>query len=274
MIENTLLDILRELAPFQRVVFIMETLRGENGCPWDKEQTRESLKSYLIEEAYEVMEALEDQDPEELKKELGDLLFQILFHAQIAKEKGEFDIWEVLSAISEKMIRRHPHVFGDDKAETAAQVLVNWERIKKKEGKGNGMERKSVLDGVPTALPALLRAYRLQDKASRVGFDWQNIAEVMAKVDEEMKEFKEAYSENDREKIEMELGDLLFSLVNVSRFLHVNPEGALGQTIKRFMKRFQYIEQTFEKQGKSMEKSTLEEMDVLWNEAKKQDSSL
>ncbi len=274
MIDNDLYDTLRGLEPFQRVVFIMETLRSQDGCPWDKEQTRESLKSYLIEESYEVMEALENNDPEELKMELGDLLFQILFHSQIAKEKGEFDIWEVLLAISEKMIRRHPHVFAHDKAETSAQVLVNWEKIKKKENKGNGKERKSVLDGVPTALPALLRAYRLQDKASRVGFDWQNIDEVMAKVNEEMQEFKEAFSQNNRVKMEMELGDLLFSLVNLSRFLHINPEGALGQTTKRFIKRFQYIEQEFERQGKDMEKSTLEEMDALWNEAKKQETDL
>lgn len=267
MIEESFVERLSGMAAFEKLVFIMETLRSENGCPWDKEQTRDSLKSYLVEEAYEVLEALEEDSPSEIKSELGDLLFQIIFHAQIAKEQDEFDIWAVLAAITDKMIRRHPHVFGGDKVENSAQVLVNWERIKKVEGEDN--PRNSILDGVPKNLPALLRAYRLQDKASRVGFDWKNVKEVIAKVEEELRELKEAFYANDRRKIELELGDVFFSLVNLARFLHINPEGAIGQTIKRFVERFRYIEQELEKKGKKMEESSLEEMDLLWNEAKK-----
>lgn len=267
MIDKSLQDRLDRLTPFEGLVLIMETLRSENGCPWDREQTRDSLKSYLIEEAYEVLEAIDDHRSDEIKNELGDLLFQILFHAQIAKERDEFDIWAVLSAIKEKMIRRHPHVFGEDTVENSSQVLVNWERIKK--GEGDSKERSSILDGVPKDLPALLRAYRLQDKASRVGFDWPNLEEVLAKVEEELRELKEALQINDLHKSEAELGDLFFSLVNLARFLHINPEGALGRTIKQFMKRFQYIEQEVEKQGKRMEESDLQEMDALWNKAKK-----
>jgi len=250
---------------FDRLVEIMERLRGREGCPWDRKQTRDSLKPYLIEEAYEVLEAIEEKDADKLKEELGDLLYQILFHAQISKESGEFDIEDILAASCEKMVRRHPHVFGDRKADTAEEVLKQWEAIKKEE-KGEG--RRSVLEGVPPHLPALLRAHQLQARAARVGFDWEHVDQVFMKVKEEMREFEEAFRAKDREGMEIEMGDLLFALVNIGRFIEVNPEDALRKSISRFISRFRHIEEEIARQGREWKDVSLDEMEMLWQEAK------
>lgn len=261
---------------FTNLVKIMERLRGDNGCPWDKEQTPESLKPFLIEEAYEVLEALDEKDSAKLKEELGDLLYQILFHAQIAKEKGEFDINDILDTSIEKMTRRHPHVFGDKKAKDSKEVLVHWEETKKKERekeKGN-RKRRSILESVPKELPALLRAHQLQSRAARVGFDWKRIDQVFNKVEEEITEFKEAYrhvnaeGKKERERMEDELGDIFFSLVNVARFLEVNPEDALRSAIRRFTSRFSYIEEAALAEGRSISSLSIDEMERLWQAAK------
>lgn len=253
---------------FADLVRLMARLRGPKGCPWDKEQTHETLKPYLIEEAYEVLEALDKSDDQEFQEELGDLLFQILFHAQIAREQKRFSIEDVLSGSLKKMRGRHPHVFGTTKLSGTAQVLRNWEKIKRLEGKSAS----SLLDGVPRQLPALLRAHRVQDKASRVGFDWDSVDKVFGKLDEELAEFRAAYRQGDSRKIEEELGDILFSLVNVARFLETNPEEALKKTINKFITRFKYIEQEIGKKGGDLHRASLEEMDRLWDEAKKQGS--
>lgn len=251
------------------MVNIMAALRGEKGCPWDKEQTRESLKPFIVEEAYEVLEAIDGKNPEHIKEELGDLLFQILFQCRIAEEKGEFDINGVIERISSKMVARHPHVFGSADFRTSAEVLVHWEDQKKKEGK----YRESILEGVPGTLPSLLRAHRLQDRASRVGFDWDKVEDVLAKVDEETAEFRAALEAKDEERMEDELGDVLFALVNVSRFINVNPEDALRKSISRFISRFRYIEMAAADQGRKLSDMTLSEMDALWEEAKRKKSA-
>ncbi len=256
-------------ALFEELVEIMARLRGENGCPWDREQTSESIKPYLIEETYEVLEAIDEQDPEKLREELGDLSLQIVFHARMAEEAGAFTIAEVLAGINDKLRRRHPHVFGDVKADTAQEVLFNWEQIKKQERQST-KGKASVLDGVPRELPALLRAHRLQEKASRVGFDWKEAQGVVRKVEEELTELKAAMQEERADRMEAELGDLLFSLVNLSRFIAVNPEEALRKTIARFIARFRYIEEALAGQGKSLRHVSLQEMDALWAEAKAQ----
>lgn len=254
---------------FNRLVKIMERLRGPKGCPWDKEQTRKSLKPFLIEEAYEVLESLDEEDPKKIKEELGDLLFQILFHAQIAKERGEFDISEVIDASIKKMVERHPHVFAKGSVKDAREVLIDWEEMKRKEKKGG-----SILEGVPSQLPALLRAHRLQDRAARVGFDWEHVDQVFEKVEEEMAEFKEAFKEKKKKRMEEELGDLLFALVNIARFLEMNPEDALRKTISRFISRFRYIEESIIKQGRSMKGVSIDEMERLWQEAKKKEKGI
>ncbi|OGW48949.1 MAG: nucleoside triphosphate pyrophosphohydrolase [Nitrospirae bacterium RBG_19FT_COMBO_42_15] len=251
---------------FNNLLKIMSKLRGKKGCPWDKEQTRESLKPFIIEEAYEVIEAIDEKSPEKLKEELGDLLLQVVFHAQLAKEKKEFDMEDILTTLEEKLIRRHPHVFGDVSYEDAKEVLVQWEKIKKEE-KAN-IERESMLDSVPKELPALLRAHRLQDKASRVGFDWKHIDDVFAKVEEEIKEFKGAVKDKKADEIEDELGDIFFALVNVARFLEINPEDALRKTISKFISRFRYIEEKAKEAKRELSDMTLEEMDKYWDEAK------
>ncbi|WP_333655196.1 nucleoside triphosphate pyrophosphohydrolase [Dissulfurispira sp.] len=250
---------------FQKLLDIMSALRSENGCPWDKEQTRESLKPFLIEETYEVLEALDEDDPEKIKEELGDLLFQIVFHCQMARERGEFDIDDVIKKISDKMIARHPHVFGEEKFETSEEVLRQWEERKREEGK----LRESILEGIPKELPSLLRAQRLQARAAKVGFDWNRVEDVMEKLDEELKEFGAALKSKSQKEIEDELGDVFFVLVNVSRFVGVNPEDALRKTISKFISRFRYIEMKAADAGKSLSDMTLEEMDALWDEAKK-----
>ncbi len=254
-------------ASFVGLVEIMARLRGEGGCPWDREQTPETIKPYLIEETYEVLEAIDEQDPEKLKEELGDLVLQVVFHARMAEETGAFAIGDVLAAINDKLVRRHPHVFGDRKAETAQEVLFNWEQIKQTERRREKGQA-SLLDGVPREMPALLRAHRLQEKASRAGFDWKEAQEVFRKVEEELAELRAAMEGQAADRVEAELGDLLFALVNLSRFLAVNPEEALRKTIARFIARFRYIEEELARRGRSLRQATLEEMDALWAEAK------
>ncbi len=251
---------------FERLVNIMARLRSEKGCPWDREQTRQSLKPFIIEEAYELLEAIEKEEPDQIKEELGDLLFQIIFQCQIASERGEFDIWNVIEAITEKMLNRHPHVFGKDRVDDSAQVLKRWEEHKRREGK----LRESVLEGIPAALPSLLRAQRVQERASRVGFDWQKTEEVSDKLREELREFEEALQKGDREEIESEIGDLLFTIVNISRFSGINPEDALRRTTEKFISRFRYIEEEARKKARELTDLTLTEMDALWEKAKRE----
>ena len=248
------------------LVELMAKLRGPDGCPWDRKQTTESLKPFLIEECYEVIEALDEGSPDKIKEELGDLLFQIIFHSRIAEEQGQFTINDVISVNIEKMVRRHPHVFGDAQLSTDKEVLANWEEIKKKE---KGYEdRKSILEGVPRHLPSLLRAHSLQERAARVGFDWSRIDEALPKLDEEMAEFKESLKKKDADGIEEELGDIFFMLVNISRFVGVNPENALRKTISKFIYRFRHIEEHATNTGRSLNDMTLDEMEKLWQESK------
>lgn len=252
---------------FGELVGIMARLRGEGGCPWDRQQTHESIKPYFVEETYEVLEAIDEGDAGKLCEELGDVMLQVVFHARMAEEAGLFTIEHVLRAITEKLVRRHPHVFGDVQADTAQEVLFNWEQIKKTERKRT-TGKASILDGVPRELPALLRAHRLQEKASRVGFDWKEAREVVRKVEEELAEFRAAMESKQPDRMEAELGDLLFSLVNLGRFIAVNPEEALRKTIARFIARFQYIEEELAHHGKTPGQVTVGEMDALWAKAK------
>ncbi|MBI4551149.1 MAG: nucleoside triphosphate pyrophosphohydrolase [Candidatus Latescibacteria bacterium] len=256
------------MTPFERLVNIMATLRAEHGCPWDRQQTHESIRPYLIEEAYEVLDAIDQRDDTRFREELGDLLLQIVFHAQMAREGGRFTIDDLITTVVEKLIRRHPHVFGSVEAKTADQVLINWEKIKHTEG---GQQRKSVLEGLPNHLPALLKAYRVQEKVARVGFDWSAVDDVFKKVQEEITEFRDAYAVWDRERLEDEFGDLLFSLVNLARHIRISPEDALRRTIQRFVDRFQYIEETLRLNGESLDNASLERMDALWEEAKRRE---
>lgn len=253
---------------FERLIEIMASLRGRNGCPWDREQTRQSLKPFLIEETYEVIEAIDEDDPEKIKEELGDLLFQIIFHSRIAEERGEFDIHDVIERILDKMISRHPHVFGEERYETSEEVLKQWEERKKEEGK----TRESILEGIPKELPSLLRAQKIQARVAKVGFDWEKVEDVLKKLDEELEEFREALDKQDQEAIEDELGDIFFVLVNISRFVGVNPEDALRKTISKFISRFRYIEMKAAETGRNLSDMTLNEMDTLWEEAKKKDA--
>ena len=252
---------------FQELLKIMEKLRSEEGCPWDKEQTRESLKPFIIEEAYELIEAISVNDPEKIKEELGDLLFQIVFQCQIAKEKKEFEIPDVIEKVGEKMIARHPHVFGAVSSITTEEALLHWEEQKRLEGK----LRESILEGIPEALPSLIRAHRLQDRAARVGFDWERVEDVLNKLDEEIEELKEAVKIKKQEGIEDEIGDIFFMLVNISRFVGINSEDALRKTISKFISRFRYIEMSAADHGRKLYEMTLEEMDKLWEEAKEKD---
>lgn len=249
---------------FRDLVDIVDKLRGPDGCPWDKQQNHKTLKPYLLEEAYEVIDALDEEEPVKLQEELGDLLFQVILHAQLAKEAGQFTINEVIETISEKMMRRHPHVFGNADLKTPKEVLANWEQIKRVE-KGS---KASVLEGVPKQLPSLMRAHRLQEKAARLGFDHPTMDSAFAKVQEEIKEFEDAFRNGKTEEMEEELGDLLFTLVNLARFIEVNPEEALHKTIMKFIKRFRYIEENIARQGRPLKEASLEEMDALWEEAK------
>lgn len=252
-------------ATFDRLLEIMRRLRAPGGCPWDAEQTHESLKRYLLEECYEVIEAIDTGSSDGLKEELGDLMLQPVFHAAIAEEAGQFTMDDVLAAICDKLVRRHPHVFGDQTIDSSAAQVENWERIKKAE---KGVERKSAIAGVPPELPALLKAQKVTEKAARVGFDWEHVDQVFAKVLEELHEFEETMLERDQERMEAELGDLLFAIVNLGRFLSLDPEEALRKTIARFSRRFSHVEESLHARGTTMQESTLAEMDLLWEEAK------
>lgn len=256
-----------EKADFETLVAIMRKLRAPGGCPWDAEQTHDSLKRYLLEETYEVLEAIDAQSPEHLREELGDLLLQPVFHAAIAEENGLFDINDIIRTLCEKLIRRHPHVFGGLEIKDSNEQIENWERIKKSE-KGNSL-KKSALSGIPPALPALLKAQKITEKAARTGFDWENTGQIVDKIKEELHELEEALEDGNKKLIEAELGDLLFSVVNLGRFLSINPEDALHATINRFRKRFNHIEESLETREKSVHDVSLEEMERLWNEAKK-----
>lgn len=256
------------LEAFGQLLNIMDELREK--CPWDKEQTLDSLRHLTLEETYELSDSILEKDMEGIKKELGDLMLHIVFYSRIASEQKAFDILDVLKSITEKLIRRHPHIYGDVVVSSAGEVRGNWEKIKMNE-KG----RESVLGGVPNSLPALVKAYRIQEKASGVGFDWDHMGQVWEKVVEEMHEFQleleRSGEEHDRAKLELEFGDLLFALVNYARFININPETALERTNRKFMRRFQYLEQNAKASGKMLHQMSLEEMDVFWNEAKKQE---
>lgn len=251
---------------FQDLLDIIETLRNPGGCPWDREQTHESLKSALLEECYEVIDAIENEDEDALIEELGDILLQVVFHASIGKEDGYFDIMDVIGGISNKMINRHPHVFGNEEANTSEQVLVNWDEIKKEEKGIKTLTEE--MQNIAKSLPATTRAYKVQKKAKKVGFDWDDVNCAMDKVKEELNEIKEVYNCEDKSIIEGEVGDLLFACINVARFLEVDGELALDKTIKKFIKRFSYIENEAIKNNKNLKDITLEEMDKLWEEAK------
>ena len=250
-----------QLQAFNRLLTIMDELREQ--CPWDKKQTMESLRHLTIEETYELGDAILDKDLQEVKKELGDVLLHIVFYAKIGSETNDFDIADVCNDICEKLISRHPHIYGDVKVADEEEVKRNWENLKLKEGK------KSVLEGVPKSLPALVKASRIQDKVSGVGFDWEEPQQVFEKLQEELGELQHEINENNQEKIEAEFGDVLFSMINYARFLKVNPENALERTNKKFIKRFQYLEDKAKEMDKSLKDMTLAEMDVYWNEAKK-----
>jgi MazG family protein len=254
-------------ALFERLLEIMARLRGPDGCPWDREQTRTSLKPYLLEEAYEVLEAIEGGDPRAFEEELGDLLFQVVFHAQIARELGEFTMADVLMRLCDKMVSRHPHVFGEASVSTPGEALTQWEAIKQRQAEAAG-RRRSVIDGVPRALPSLLRAQRMQSKASRVHFDWPDAAAAWAKVNEEVGEAARALVAGDRRRIQDELGDLLFSVVNVARLSGIDADEALGGAIEKFRRRFTDMEADLIAQGKSVGAVAQEEMERSWEAAK------
>lgn len=260
------------LKEFDEFATIVKRLRNE--CPWDREQTHDSIRHLLLEETYETLEAIDDKNYDELKKELGDLLLHVAFNAVIAEGNGKFDLKDVIDGINHKLISRHPHVFGEVKVDGTKEVLRNWEHIKLQES-----GRKSVLEGVPKNLPSLTRAYRIQEKSSKVGFDWDKSEDSFKKIEEEIQEFKiEAESKKnsdgklndaDRKKLEKELGDILFAIINYARFFEINPENALRLTIEKYIKRFNYIEDELTKRGKMITESNLEEMDSIWNESKK-----
>ncbi len=253
------------LTAFNRLLNIMDELREK--CPWDKKQTNESLRANTIEETYELSEAILNGYQDDIKKELGDLLLHILFYSKIGEEKKMFDIGDVCNAISDKLVFRHPHVFGDNTLETAELVEKSWEQIKMKEKNGN----KTILDGVPTSLPSLVKAYRIQDKARNSGFDWNEKRDVWDKVNEEMGELKVEIDKEDEDRMEAEFGDLLFSVVNAARLYQVNPDNALERTNRKFIKRFNYLEKEAKQIGRNLKDMTLAEMEEIWQEAKKED---
>ena len=251
----------QQLKAFDRLLTIMDELREQ--CPWDRKQTMESLRHLTIEETYELGDAILDKDMEEIKKELGDVLLHLVFYAKIGSETNDFDIADVANSICDKLVDRHPHIYGDVKVENEEDVKKNWENLKLKEGK------KSVLEGVPRSLPAVVKANRIQDKVAGVGFDWEEPQQVFEKLKEELEELQHEVSVDNRDEIEAEFGDVLFSMVNYARFLNVNPENALERTNKKFIKRFQYLETKAKEKNKALKDMTLAEMDVFWNEAKK-----
>ncbi len=255
---------------FDDLVKLMTTLRGPNGCPWDRKQSLPDLKPFVIEEAYEVVDAIDRDNRAALMEEIGDLLLESVFIAEITREEGSFDVYDSITAIHDKLVRRHPHVFGDVEANDAEQVLVNWEKLKNEERKA---ENKSVLSGVPAALPALLKASRLTEKAARVGFDWRRTEDVFHKLDEEIGELREAVDGGTPAHIEDELGDLLFTIANIARKIGVNPEEALQSTNRKFMRRFEVMEGAVRESGRNLDQLTLEEMDALWDKAKQKERS-
>lgn len=252
---------------FDKLVELMDRLRGPGGCPWDREQTRETLKPMLIEEAYEVLEALDHEDPDELCEELGDLLFQIIFHSRIAQERGEFDAHDVCRRVYEKMVRRHPHVFGEARFDTSEELLRNWEDFKRKEKAAGGKpveSDRSLLDGIPAGLPQIYRSYQMGAKASRVGFDWSDLDGLQDKLLEEFQELKRAQAAGDEERIREEVGDLLFAAVNVARFLGVDPETALARANRKFERRFRALETVFRKRGEDLKDVSPERLEEVW----------
>lgn len=250
-----------QLKAFDRLLTIMDELREQ--CPWDRKQTMESLRHLTIEETYELGDAILDKDMDEIKKELGDVLLHLVFYAKIGSETKDFDIADVANSICDKLIDRHPHIYGDVKVENEEDVKKNWENLKLKEGK------KSVLEGVPRSIPAMVKANRIQDKVAGVGFDWEEPQQVFEKLKEELEELQHEVTLDNKDEIEAEFGDVLFSMVNYARFLKVNPENALERTNKKFIKRFQYLEKKAKENNKALKDMTLAEMDVFWNEAKK-----
>ena len=261
---------------FEKLVEIMATLRGPNGCPWDKQQDFNSLKPMLVEEVYEVLEAIERNDFDGLSEELGDLLLHVLFHAQLGKETGRFDIDTVIGKISDKLVRRHPHVFGNETASTPEEVIKNWEAIKAQEKaeklQNRTPEQRSLLEGIPSKLPALHEAHQISSRAARAGFDWPNVDGVFDKLQEEVQELREVISagadENRRDRLEDEIGDMLFVIVNIARYLKIDSESALKHANRKFKARFQYMEGELAKQGKTIEEISLVEMEALWQKAK------
>lgn len=246
---------------FEALVEVLRRLRAPDGCPWDREQTLQTLRTYVIEEAYEVVQAIEDGDLDALREELGDLLMQVVFQAGLTEDQGHFDVGDVCRAAAKKLVARHPHVFGEHKAKDAAEVLSRWEGYKRAEGKG-------VLDGVPRALPALLMALRVSEKASRVGFDWPDLSGVLAKLDEEVRELKQALDSGEADAIEEEVGDVLFAVANVARLKGLDPEAALRRMLERFRARFSYIEAALSREGRDVSGTPLKTLDALWEEAK------
>ncbi len=263
-----------EKRTFEDLVALMARLRSPDGCPWDREQTYDSLKTFVIEEAYEVLDAVEERDYDKLAQELGDLLLQVVFYAQMASEEGKFNVQDVINHLSDKLIRRHPHVFGDLRVNGSAEVLKNWERLKAEERvsahDGSSPEdAPSLLGDVPKALPALLEAYQMTRRASRVGFDWKTIDELLEKLREEVQELRDALSRKERGKIEEEAGDLLFVAANIARFLELDPEMALRRANRKFRKRFEEVEKRLAEQGKSPDLAHQAEMEHYWNQAKR-----
>jgi len=253
---------------FEKLVEIMARLRSESGCPWDRQQTHESLKKYLLEETYETIDAIDAGDMDELRAELGDLMLQILFHAQLASERGQFDIKDSIESITEKLLRRHPHVFGEAKVASAEEVLHRWDEIKSGE---QGFEKRiSILDGVPKTLPALARAMDMSKRAARAGFEWPGLDAVIEKLKEEARELEEEARAGDRERVAQEIGDLLFTVVNVARWTGVDPEDALSAMTRRFATRFSQIEETARASGRPLEEMTIQEMDAVWDRAKQE----
>ena len=248
---------------FDDLVDIMARLRGADGCPWDRRQTKESLRPFLIEETYEILETLDRGDDQGLREELGDLLFHIIFMARIAHEEGAFDIYDVIQCVAEKMVRRHPHVFGNSEVSGPHEVEANWAKLKAAE-----KQRESLMEGLPRHFPALMRAYRLTQRASKVGFDWEDKDQVWEKLEEELKEFQEALSEGKEDDLRDELGDILFTLVNLARFIDVDPEDALRRVTNKFIERFHYLEKRLQEEGKGPHEASLAEMDALWEESK------
>ncbi len=255
------------MSEFEKLVNIVKTLRSEHGCPWDREQNLYSIKNLFIEEAFELVDALDNKDIPNIREEIGDVLFHMVFHAAMAEDEGYFTVEDVLHEISEKLIRRHPHVFGTINVENSDEVSVNWDKIKQEEKKHKNKE--FILDDIPNAYPSMLRAFKIQEKVRKVGFDWNNADDCMMKVNEEFNEFSDAVSSGSKDDMEHELGDVLFALINISRFLKINPDEALRKANSRFTNRFNFIEKSLKSQGRQCTEASLEEMEKLWQEAKK-----